>query len=111
MKKPNFEQFVNENEILIFIDEKIKRFLKPSFTNKELKKLNIFDDIKTMSEMEKEKEIYASLKNIDVIIIYNFYGIIILTHESYNEGIYQIVNNNSYTYFKDCKEFKYYDDL
>lgn len=109
MKK--IEPITQPTKKVIFIDEKIKRAFKPSKVNKLLKKLNIEKEMDNMTELEKEKEVYVTVDNIDLSISYSFFGATILTMESIEEGIYQLVNNESMTYYDKGMEKKYYDDL
>lgn len=109
MKK--IEPITTSTKKVIFIDEKIKRAFKPSKVNKILQKLKIDREIYNMTELEKEKEIYITVDNIDLSISYSFFGATILTMESIEEGIYQLVNNESMTYYDNGMEKKYYDDL
>lgn len=109
MKK--IEHITTPTKKVIFIDEKIKRAFKPSKVNKLLQKLKIDKEIENMTELEKEKEVYVTVDNIDLSISYSFYGATILTMESIAEGIYQLVNNESMTYYDNGMEKKYYDDL
>ena len=64
-----------------------------------------------MTELEKGKEIYVNINNINISICYSFFGATILTMESVENGIYQLVNNESMTYYDNGMEKKYYDDL
>ena len=96
---------------VIFIDEKIKRAFKPSKVNKLLQKLKIDKEIENMTELEAEKEVYVTFDNIDLSISYSFFGATILKMGSIEEGIYQLVNNESMTYYDNGIEKKYYDDL
>lgn len=96
---------------VIFIDEKIKRDFKPSKVNKLLQKLKIDKEMENMTELEKGKEIYVNINNINISICYSFFGATILTTESIEEGIYQLVNNESMTYYDNGIEKKYYNDL
>ena len=96
---------------VIFIDEKIKRDFKPSKVNKMLQKLKIDKEMENMTELEKGKEIYVNINNINISISYSFFGATILTIESIEEGIYQLVNNESMTFYENGMEKKYYDDL
>lgn len=96
---------------VVFIDEKIKRAFKPSKVNKLLKKLNIEKEIENMTEFERAKEVIFTVDNVEISISYSFFGATILTMESIEEGIYQLVNNESMTYYDKGMEKKYYDDL
>lgn len=109
MKK--IEPITQPTKKVIFIDEKIKRAFKPSKVNKLLQKLKIDKEMENMTELEKGKEIYANINNINIFICYSFFGATILTMESIEEGIYQLVNNESMTYYDNGIEKKYYDDL
>lgn len=109
MKK--IEPITTATKKVIFVDEKIKKALKPSKVNKLLQKLKIDKEIENMTELEKEKKIYVTVDNIDLSISYSFFGATILTMESIEEGIYQLVNNESMTYYDKGMEKKYYDDL
>lgn len=109
MKK--IESITQPMKKVIFIDEKIKRVFKPSKVNKLLQKLKIDKDMENMSELEKGKEIYVNINNMNISISYSFFGATILTMESLENGIYQLVNNESMTYYDNGIEKKYYDDL
>lgn len=109
MKK--IEPITQPTKKVIFIDEKIKRAFKPSKVNKLLQKLKIDKEMENMTELEKEKEIYVALDNVKLSVSYSFFGATILTMESIENGIYQLVNNESMTYYDNGMEKKYYDDL
>ena len=109
MKK--IEPITTPTKKVIFVDEKIKRAFKPSKVNKLLQKLKIDKEMENMTELEKGKEIYVNINNINISICYSFFGATILTMESIEEGIYQLVNNESMTYYDNGMEKKYYDDL
>ena len=109
MKK--IEPITTPTKKVIFIDEKIKRAFKPSKVNKLLQKLKIDKEMENMTELEKGKEIYVNINNINISICYSFFGATILTMESIEEGIYQLVDNESMTYYDNGMEKKYYDDL
>ena len=109
MKK--IEPITTPTKKVIFIDEKIKRAFKPSKVNKLLQKLKIDKEMENMTELEKEKEIYVTLDNVKLSVSYSFFGATILTMESIENGIYQLVNNESMTYYDNGIEKKYYDDL
>lgn len=109
MKK--IEPITQPTKKVIFIDENIKRAFKPSKVNKLLHKLKIDKEIENMTELEKEKEVYVNINNINISIFYSFFGATILTTESIENGIYQLVNNESMTYYDNGIEKKYYDDL
>lgn len=109
MKK--IEPITQPTKKVIFIDEKIKRTFKPSKVNKLLHKLKIDKEMENMTELEKGKEIYVNINNINISISYSFFGATILTMESLENGIYQLVNNESMTYYDNGIEKKYYDDL
>ena len=96
---------------VIFIDEKIKRVFKPSKVNRLLQKSKIDKEMENMTELEKGKEIYVNINNMNISISYSFFGATILTMESLENGIYQLVNNESMTYYDNGIEKKYYDDL
>lgn len=109
MKK--IEPITTPTKKVIFIDEKIKRAFKPSKVNKLLQKLKIDKEMENMTELEKGKEIYVNINNINISICYSFFGATILTMESVENGIYQLVNNESMTFYENGMEKKYYDDL
>lgn len=109
MKK--IEPITQPMKKVIFIDEKIKRAFKPSKVNKLLQKLKIDKEIENMTELEAEKEIYVTVDNVKLSVSYSFFGATILTMESIEKGIYQLVNNDSMTYYDKGMEKKYYDDL
>ena len=109
MKK--IEPITQPMKKVIFIDEKIKRAFKPSKVNKLLQKLKIDKEMENMTELEKEKEIHVNIDNINISICYSFFGATILTMESIENGIYQLVNNESMTYYDNGMEKKYFDDL
>ena len=109
MKK--IEPITTPTKKVIFIDEKIKRAFKPSKVNKMLQKLKIDKEMENMTELEKGKEIYVNINNINISICYSFFGATILTMESVENGIYQLVNNESMTFYENGMEKKYYDDL
>ena len=64
-----------------------------------------------MTEFERTKEVIVTVDNANILISYNFFGATILTIESIESGIYQLVNNESMTYYENGMEKKYYDDL
>lgn len=109
MKK--IEPITQPTKKVIFIDEKIKRAFKPSKVNKLLKKLKIDKEMENMTELEKGKEVYVNINNINISISYSFFGATIVTMESVEKGTYQLVNNESMTYYDNGIEKKYYDDL
>lgn len=109
MKK--IEPITQPTKKVIFIDEKIKRAYKPSKVNELLQKLKIDKEMENMTELEKGKEIYVNINNMNISISYSFFGATILTMESIEEGIYQLVNNESMTYYDNGMEKKYFDDL
>lgn len=109
MKK--IEPITQPTKKVIFVDEKIKRAFKPSKVNKLLQKLKIDKEMDNMTELEHAKEFHVTVDNIDLSISYSFFGATILTMESIEEGIYQLVNNESMTYYDKGMEKKYYDDL